>query len=175
VSRLEPENNADVVVRGFLAAQIPFDLVVVGDAPYADAYKARLRALAASSDKVRFAGAVYGRGYDELRAHAACYVQATDVGGTHPALLEAMAAGVPVIANDIAEHREVLGDAGWYYARNDDADLSRRLREVLSAPDAGAERVRRAVAARDRVRELYDWERVTDAYEALARRLVRHS
>lgn len=93
VSRLEPENNADVVLRGFLAAGVPYDLVVVGDAPYADEYKARLRAIAAGSDRIRFAGGVYGRGYDELRAHAACYVQATDVGGTHPALLEAMSAG----------------------------------------------------------------------------------
>lgn len=172
VSRLEPENNADVVVRGFLASRVPYDLVVVGDAPYADEYKARLRAIAAGSARIRFAGGVYGRGYDELRAHAACYVQATDVGGTHPALLEAMAAGLPVIANDIPEHREVLGEAGWYYAKNDDADLSRRLREVLAAPDAAAERDRRAAAARDRVRELYDWERVADAYEALAHRLA---
>jgi len=172
VSRLEPENNADVVLRGFLAADVPYDLVVVGDAPYADAYKARLRELAAGNPRVRFAGGVYGSGYDELRAHAACYVQATDVGGTHPALLEAMAAHLPVIANDIPEHREVLGDAGWYYARNDPADLSRRLRAVMAPGDgAAAERERRAAAAVARVRALYDWERVADAYEALARRL----
>lgn len=171
VSRLEPENNADVVLRAFLAADVPYDLVVVGDAPYADAYKARLRAIAAGNPRVRFAGGVYGRGYDELRAHAACYVQATDVGGTHPALLEAMAARLPVIANDIPEHREVLGDAGWYYAKNDPDDLCRRLRAVLGE-DAGAERAARAAAAEARVRALYDWEKVTDAYEALARRLV---
>jgi len=171
VSRLEPENNADVVLRAFLAADVPYDLVVVGDAPYADAYKARLRAIAAGNPRVRFAGGVYGRGYDELRAHAACYVQATDVGGTHPALLEAMAARLPVIANDIPEHREVLGDAGWYYAKNDPEDLCRRLRAVL-APDAASVRAAHAAAADARVRALYDWDKVTDAYEALARRLV---
>jgi glycosyltransferase involved in cell wall biosynthesis len=145
---------------------------VVGDAPYADAYKARLRALAAGSDKIRFAGGVYGEGYDQLRAHAVCYVQATDVGGTHPALLEAMAAGRAVIANDIPEHREVLGDAGWYYAKNDAADLARRLREVLLAPGAENARAEHAARARARVAQHYDWERVTDAYERLARRLA---
>lgn len=172
VSRLEPENNADVVIRGFLDADAPYALVVVGDAPYADAYKARLRALAAGSDKIRFAGGVYGEGYDQLRAHAVCYVQATDVGGTHPALLEAMAAGRAVIANDIPEHREVLGDAGWYYAKNDAADLARRLREVLLAPGAENARAEHAARARARVAQHYDWERVTDAYERLARRLA---
>lgn len=172
VSRLEPENNADVVIRGFVESGVSQPLVVVGDAPYADAYKARLREIAAGSDRVLFAGAIYGRGYDQLRAHAACYVQATDVGGTHPALLEAMAAGRAVIANDIPEHREVLGDAGWYYAKNDPADLARRLREVMTGPGAAAARTARAAAARRRVAERYDWEDVTSAYERLALRLV---
>ncbi|HEY8515959.1 MAG TPA: glycosyltransferase [Candidatus Binatia bacterium] len=173
VSRLEPENNADVVIRGYLASGVEEELVVVGDAPYADAYKARLRELAARSPKVKMVGAVYGAGYDELRAHAACYVQATDVGGTHPALLEAMAASLPVIANDIPEHREVLGDAGWYYAKNDPDDLAARLREVLLLPGAEQARKERSRAALARVTALYDWERVTDDYERLARRLAR--
>ena len=172
VSRLEPENNADVVIRGFVESGVSCPLVVVGDAPYADAYKAKLREIAAGSDRVVFAGAIYGRGYDELRANAACYVQATDVGGTHPALLEAMAAGRAVIANDIPEHREVLGDAGWYYAKNDAADLARRLREVMAAPGAAEARAAHAAAARRRVAERYDWEDVTSAYERVARGLV---
>jgi len=172
VSRLEPENNADVVIRGFVESGVPQPLVVVGDAPYADAYKARLREIAAGSDRVLFAGGIYGRGYDELRAHAACYVQATDVGGTHPALLEAMAAGRAVIANDIAEHREVLGDAGWYYAKNDPHDLASRLREVLTARGSGEARAAQAAAARRRVAERYDWENVTSAYERLAQALI---
>ena len=172
VSRLEPENNADVVIRGFVESGVSCPLVVVGDAPYADAYKAKLREIAAGSDRVVFAGAIYGRGYDELRANASCYVQATDVGGTHPALLEAMAAGRAVIANDIPEHREVLGEAGWYYAKNDAADLARRLREVMAAPGAAEARAAHAAAARRRVAERYDWEDVTSAYERLAYDLV---
>lgn len=175
VSRLEPENNADVVIRGFVESGVSCPLVVVGDAPYADAYKAKLREIAAGSDRVVFAGAIYGRGYDELRANASCYVQATDVGGTHPALLEAMAAGRAVIANDIPEHREVLGDAGWYYAKNDPQDLARRLREVMAAPGSAAERAAHAAAAQRRVAEHYDWEQVVSAYERLARGLVDRS
>lgn len=169
VSRLEPENNADVVIRGFRATDIPGHLVIVGDAPYADAYKARLSELAGTDGRVRFAGFLFGEGYDQLRANAQCYVQATEVGGTHPALLEAMAAGLPIIANDIPEHREVLSDAGWYYEKNSARDLAARLREVVQG-DA-AVRAERAAAALERVRVEYDWDRVVRDYENLATRL----
>jgi glycosyltransferase involved in cell wall biosynthesis len=172
VSRLEPENNADVVVAAYRAAELSLDLVVVGDAPYADDYKARVHRLAEGDRRIHFTGFLFGAGYDELRAHAGLYVQATDVGGTHPALLEAMAAGLPVVANDIPEHHEVLGEAGWYYAKNSADDLAARLREVGGDGSAAAARSERGEAARRRVRERYDWERVTSAYEELARRLV---
>ncbi len=178
VSRLEPENNADVVIRAYRTAGVPFGLVVVGDAPYAEAYKARLHELAAGDPRIRFTGYLFGRGYDELRSHAALYVQATDVGGTHPALLEAMAAGLPIVANDIPEHREVLGEAGWYYPCNSADDLAARLRALLGAGNAASgaaaerKRAERGEQARRRVGELYDWEAVTSAYEGLARRLL---
>ena len=171
VSRLEPENNADVVIQAFRAADVPGHLVIVGDAPYADSYKSRLSELAGADGRVRFAGFLFGEGYDQLRANAQCYVQATEVGGTHPALLEAMAARLPVVANDIPEHREVLADTGWYYARNSVADLAERLREVLLG-DASA-RVARADAALERVRKEYDWDSVAHSYERLATRLAR--
>ena len=171
VSRLEPENNADVVIEAFLRADVPGRLVIVGDAPYADAYKARLMALAGGDDRICFAGFLFGRGYDELRTHARCYVQATEVGGTHPALLEAMAAGLPVIANDIPEHREVLAGTGWYYERNDVDSLAARLRDVVTG--GAALRRERGAAALARVQTEYSWERITDAYEDLARRSTR--
>lgn len=173
VSRLEPENNADVVIQGFRASEVPGELVIVGDAPYADSYKARLSELAGTDGRVRFAGFLFGEGYDQLRAHARCYVQATEVGGTHPALLEAMAAGLPVVANDIPEHREVLADTGWYYEKNSAKDLAVRLREVISGDPR--ERERRASAALERVRREYDWDRVARSYEELAARLTRQA
>jgi len=170
VSRLEPENNADVVIRAFRAADVPGDLVIVGDAPYAGSYKTRLSELAGPDGRVRFAGFLFGEGYDQLRAHARCYVQATEVGGTHPALLEAMAASLPVIANDIPEHREVLADAGWYYRKNSVADLADRLREVILGDREATSA--RAAAGLDRVRARYDWDHVAQSYERLATRLA---
>jgi glycosyltransferase involved in cell wall biosynthesis len=110
VSRLEPENNADAVIMGFEQAALDKKLVVVGDAPYADAYKARLRQLA--GERVVLAGGVYGQGYRELQSHAFAYVHATEVGGTHPALVEAMGFGMRDRERR-PENRET-GEAGLY-------------------------------------------------------------
>jgi hypothetical protein len=90
-------------------------LALVGDAPYASQFITGLRTAAAADPRVKLLGAHYGSEYQVLRSHAAAYVQATEVGGTHPALVEAMGYGNAICANDVPEHREVLGDAGLYY------------------------------------------------------------
>lgn len=170
VSRLEPENNAHVVIEGYARSGLDVPLVVVGDAPYASGYKERLHAMAPPG--VRFTGYVFGAGYAELQSNALIYIQATEVGGTHPALVEAMGRGVCIVANDVPEHREVLGAAGLYYARNDPEDLALHLRRLRS--DA-AERARLGSAAGERARGLYSWEHVTDEYERLFSAMLAHS
>jgi glycosyltransferase involved in cell wall biosynthesis len=158
VSRLEPENNAHVVVAAYATVATDLPLVIVGDAPYSDGY---IRSLHATVDpRVRFVGAIYGQGYDVLRSHAALYVQATEVGGTHPALVEAMGYGNAIVANDTPEHRETLGDAGRYYGAP--GELGEAIQDLLDDP-AAADALRRA--ARKRAAELYDWETVTADYE----------
>jgi glycosyltransferase involved in cell wall biosynthesis len=165
VSRLEPENNAELVVKAF--ARVPGDvqLAVVGDAPYAEDYISRVHA--AADSRVVFTGAVYGPGYRELLAHAQFYVHATEVGGTHPALIEAMAAGRAVLYLDNAENREAAGDAGLPFTHSEE-DLARQMECLISDPDA---RRCRGQQAQARAREFFDWERVTDEYEELFQRL----
>lgn len=165
VGRLEPENNALLLAEAWTRARLDAPLVIVGDAPYADEYKRRVRE--AAGPAVRLVGGVYDRPYLSLQAHAACYVAAGEVGGTHPALLEAMALGGVVVANDVPEHREVLGEAGLYY--DDAAGFVAAARQVLDDPALAA---RLRVAARARVAERYRWDDVTDAYEDLFRELT---
>lgn len=168
VSRLEPENNAHVVIEAFERVRTEKKLAVVGDAPYSDAYIAALRSTA--DPRVVFTGAVYGAGYRELQSHAHSYIQATEVGGTHPALIEAMAVGNCVLANDTPENREVLGDTGLIYNFNDSADLAARLQSVLDDPERAREL---GVKARRRAADRYDWDRVTDQYERLFAEIAR--
>ena len=169
VSRLERENNADKVIKAFKSVETECPLVVVGDAPYSDEYKAELVALAASDERVILAGGIYGNGYRELISNACVYVQATEVGGTHPALLEAMATGNCVVANHVAEHEEVLGDCGVLYKFNDTGDLAEQLRSVLSDKD---KRETCARMARMRIAENYTWDVIAEKYEALLSRVA---
>lgn len=158
VSRLEPENNAHVVIEAHERSGVSTPLVVVGGSAYGGDYERGLHA--AAGPLVTFTGFVFGDGYAQLQSNALVYVQATEVGGTHPALLEAMGYGNAVIALDTAEHREVLGEAGRYYRETD--ELATLIRDLLADP---VERSRLADAAQDRVRELFSWDAVTTQYE----------
>jgi glycosyltransferase involved in cell wall biosynthesis len=159
VSRLEPENNAHVVIDAYARVRSELPLAIVGDAPYAGEYIAGLHAT--TDPRVRFLGAIYGHGYHVLRSHATAYVQATEVGGTHPALVEAMGFGNAIVANDVPEHRETLGDAGNYY-RGAEA-LACKLQAILDDPDLAGGLRRQA---HERAASIYGWDAIADAYEA---------
>ncbi|PYS51030.1 MAG: glycosyl transferase family 1 [Acidobacteria bacterium] len=164
VSRLEPENNAHVVVEAFEKVATQKRLLIVGDAPYAQKYIERLKST--TDRRIHFPGAIYGAGYRELQSHAHAYVHATEVGGTHPALVEAMGAGNCVIVKDTPENREVVGDCGLFF--QDAQNLVRRIEVTLTDGDL-LERLRKKATARAKAR--YSWDAVTDAYEKLFRDL----
>jgi glycosyltransferase involved in cell wall biosynthesis len=164
VSRFEPENNPDAVVRAFRRVPGETRLVLVGAAPYADAFLARIRAEAAGDPRILLPGAIYGEPYRELLANAAVYVHATEVGGTHPALLEAMGFGRPLLVHDTPENRETAGTAALYVDARSAESLAAGLTALLSDPAA---RERSGRAARERARSGYLWDAVADAYETL--------
>jgi glycosyltransferase involved in cell wall biosynthesis len=160
VARFEPENHVDVIVEGYAASTAALPLVVVGAAPYADAYTASVHGLA--DDRVRFLGAVYDQELlDQLYAHAATYLHGHSVGGTNPSLLRAIGAGAATIAYDVSFNREVLGESGRFFSTP--ADVAARLAEAEADP-AGTERLGRL--AREEAGR-YDWEDVATRYEEL--------
>ncbi len=132
VSRFEPENNPHRVLEAYAVAGGTHALVLVGDAPYSSALQAELRRLAAADPRVILPGAIYGDGYRELQAGAFAYVHATEVGGTHPALVEAMGYGNALVVNDTPENREVAGPEALYFRAEDPPSLAKAL-EILRA------------------------------------------
>jgi len=163
VGRLVPENCAHHLVEAFQGLETDKKCVIVGDAPYAEEYIARLKAMAGPN--VVFTGYVFGEGYRELGSHAYAFVETSGVGGTHPALVEAMALGNCVVAHDTPENLETIGPAGFSYSGKAGADDLRRVLKVLLGSPALVEEYRQK--ARERARATYSWERVTDEYERL--------
>jgi glycosyltransferase involved in cell wall biosynthesis len=165
VSRMEPENNGLLVREAFEKVETDMKLALVGDAPYAAEYIRRVRDT--QDPRIVMPGAIYGRGYRELGSHCFAYIHATEVGGTHPALIENMALGALTLYLDTPENAEVAGGAGVPFTHE---NLSDRLREVIAMPEE--ERARWRELARRRAAERYSWESVTDSYEALLRRMI---
>jgi glycosyltransferase involved in cell wall biosynthesis len=160
VSRLEPENNALLVREAFERTSTTKKLALIGDAPYADAYIAKVRDT--NDPRVVIPGAIYGDGYKELQSHCFAYIHATEVGGTHPALIEAMGRGALTLYLDTPENREVAGEVAIPFRTS---DLSEKLNFVLTCDEE--DRVALRTAAEQRVQQRYSWEYVTDAYEHL--------
>lgn len=162
VSRLEPENNAHLVIEAFKKVRTAYRLLIVGDAPYAHDYINDLKARARGDKRIVFTGFVFGQDYRALQQNAYCYVHATEVGGTHPALLEAMGYGNCVLTLATPENIEAVSDAGITYA--DEADLVEKLQRVLRDGSLVHGYRHRAQL---RVKRHYDWEKVVDQYEQL--------
>ena len=166
VGRLEPENNPHLLVEAFsrISAEEArgMKVAIVGGAPYADEYIRRVRR--AADPRVVFPGYVFGRGYWQLQHHAYLFCAPTEVGGTHPVILEAMAAGNCVLVNDHRPNAETVGDAGVYFSGSVGVDdLARRLEWLLGDP-AAVEKYRDRALQRAKD---YSWEAVTDRYEEL--------
>ncbi|MEO6656087.1 MAG: DUF1972 domain-containing protein [Pyrinomonadaceae bacterium] len=168
VSRLEPENNAAMVISAFKVLDSDLKLVIVGDAPYANDYKAHLIKLAADDTRIIFTGFVFGDNYRALQQNAYAYIHATEVGGTHPALIEAMGYGNCVLSLATPENLEVIGDAALPYT--DTGGLTAKLHEIGADKElVGRFRNR----AQEHIRDNYSWETVTDKYEQLFAKIAR--
>lgn len=163
VGRLVPENCVHHLVEACRNLDHGFRCVVVGDAPYQQEYIADLKRMAGPS--TLFTGYVFGRDYRELAGNAYVFVEPSEVGGMHPAIVEAMALGNCVVANGIAENRETVGGAGLFYdgGRGGEA-LKPVLARLLEQPGE-VERFREM--ALRRASEGFKWDQVVDQYEEL--------
>jgi len=156
VGRLVPENNVHQLIQAFEETLTEKKLVIVGDDPWEKDY---VRSLRSTRDpRIVFTGGVYGDGYAQLQQNAYVFVLPDEVGGTHPALVEAMGFGNCVLVNDTPSNLEVIADSGFSYSGAKGAlDLRCQLQMLLNQPPLVEEYRRRAWR---RAREHYRWDRV---------------
>lgn len=165
VGRLVAENYVDHLVDAFRQLDTDYKCVIVGGAAYADDYIALLKEKAQNDPRIIFTGYVFGKGYHEFGSNAPIFVESSGVGGTHPALIEAMAFRNCVIVYNTAENLETIGNAGLSYEGKIGAESLRAvLQDLLDNPDK-VEHYR--TAAKQRAQAHFTWDGVTDAYERL--------
>ena len=139
------------------------DVVIVGSSGYGGELDVQVAALAAANPRVRWLGHLSDdRRLFALWQHAGVYFHGHSVGGTNPALVQAMACGAPVLARDTVFNREVLSDSGRFVGPEPDSISSAVLR-LMRSPD---EQATLSAAAEQRARLEYSWRSVCDRYEA---------
>lgn len=161
IARPIPENSILEIVQGFSQKERGVKLVILGNFLDDDEYHQQV--LKAASDEVLFVGAIYEpERVKAIRYHSLGYLHGHTVGGTNPSLVEAMAAGNPVIAHDNPYNRWVAQDGGVYFETAD--DVAAIVDDLLSTPDKLA---RMKQASLDRHASEFTWDHVAGQYEEL--------
>jgi len=169
VGRLVPDNNADLIMREFAAANSPCKLVLVGDVPYRDRYAEQIKA--AAGERLIITGYIRDQEtLSELYCHCSAYVHGHEFGGTNPSLLEALAHGCAVCALDTVFSREVLanGEYGLLFTK-EPGSLARLLQSAERNPE---KLLLLRQKAKQRITAAYNWEAVTGSYLSLFEKML---
>jgi glycosyltransferase involved in cell wall biosynthesis len=172
VGRLGPEKGCDLFIKALATIRdTEWTAVIVGAGPERSSLErlARGRGLA---DRLLWTGSIASAA--ELFPAFDVFALSSRTEGTPMVVLEAMAAGVPVVATAVGGVPDLLddGSAGWLVTPGDPAELGASLRQAL---DDGAEAQSRVDRARARVRDVYAVDPWLDRCEEVYRHLLAPS
>lgn len=163
VARLEPENNIEMILDGYLASGSKLPFIVVGG--LSTKYATVLLSKYGPTSRIRFVGGIYDYSkLSSLRWYSALYFHGHSVGGTNPSLLEAMASNAFIVAHDNAFNRTILGDDAMYF------DSSTQVSAVIANPPAGREKA--SANNRNKIATVYTWENVVNQHIQLFESMV---
>ena len=163
VSRLEPENNVETIIKGYLATEKIFPLVIVGNT----STKYAKDLLKYQNKNIHFVEGIYNKEQLMiLRAASLSYLHGHSVGGTNPSLLEAMGSKNCCICHDNEFNREVIQDNGLFFLSF--SDVSKHIEFVENKQNSEQyNELKQAVFNRSNY--YYNWDRITDEYLKLAK------
>ena len=169
VGRMIPDNNADVIVKGFLASNSTKKMVIVGDVFYKDAYAEELKAL--KDERLIFTGYVYDpEVLAALYHHCYVYVHGHEFGGTNPTMIKAMAYGCAILALNTVFNKEMLTNDqyGIYFEKNQEA-----VRQQINYADQYPSKINKLrQSSHLGITDKYNWDCITDQYFEVFRRLA---
>lgn len=160
LGRLSPEKGCHLLVEAYEKLATDVKLVIAGASSYCDEYSRQLREHA--GDRILILNWVSGSALDELLTNAMIFVLPSDLEGLSLALLDAMGAGLCIVASDVAENREAIENAGFTFHGGNSEDLADRLRFLIANP---AVREAAGKAARRRVQRHYQWWKISAEVE----------
>lgn len=164
VARFVPENHFKEFLDSLTYLDQSIPVVIVGSSNGKSPMNDQLDALKKSRGNITALGNVKNEEFlNNLWAYAGVYFHGHSVGGTNPALVQAMASGCPIVAYDSIFNREVLGDAGLFTDALPSL-MAKKFEEVLLNRKLQAELAQKAQL---RARQYYAWSNVVNNYEKL--------
>jgi glycosyltransferase involved in cell wall biosynthesis len=167
LGRLSPEKNCHLLIEAYKEIATPVKLVLAGGSSYTEEYATQLRNH--GDNRIRLLDWTSGKALEELLTNAMLFVLPSDIEGMSLALLDAMGAGVCVLASDIPENVEVVEGAGFTFQRGDVTGLRRMLALLISDPEMREVAVH---AARERIRDGHLWPQIAEQIEKVYRRVL---
>lgn len=162
IARLEPENNIEMAIQGYLAStengKRPLIIVGKTNTPHGKELVDKY----GHETSVKFVGGIYD--FDKLnsiRHFSFAYFHGHSVGGTNPSLLEAMASDCFILANNNIFNKAVLNDSAIYYSN------ATEVSNILNSIENLAEKYKEKFIAQNLevIRQEYSWEKLVDEHE----------
>ena len=159
IARMEPENNIETVILGYLQSAQPYPLIIIGST---ETKYGQFLLNKYASDSIRLPGAIYDQvTINALRHYSAVYFHGHSVGGTNPSLLEAMACGCNIAAHDNVFNRAILGDSALYFTS------AEHVNDILHQPLANITKDLWKILNIRKIEQTYNWKRIINEYESI--------
>ena len=163
IARMEPENNIEMIIEGFINSKQERNLVVIGslNTPFGKYISKKYQ-----DQKVIFVGFVTGiEKLDSLRYFSNLYFHGHSVGGTNPSLLEAMASNSLICAHDNIFNKSILTGDAYYFT------TSEQISDLMNNKIKVQENIF-IINNKEKVNNLYSWNKITDNYNSFFHEII---
>jgi len=156
ISRMEPENNIETILQGFVNSESD-KMIVIGSTEnkYGEYIKSKF-----SDERIVYLGYVYGiKKLNVLRNFSNLYFHGHTVGGTNPSLLEAMSSNSLICAHNNEFNKAILGDDAFYF------NCNKCITSLVNKTEID-ERNLFVINNLEKVKNNYSWEKIVSDYES---------
>ena len=163
IARMEPENNIEMILKGYLNSNKERELVVVGNIENEfGSYLVKKY----NDKKIKYLGFVSGfKRLSALRYYSELYFHGHSVGGTNPSLLEAMSSRSLICSHNNIFNKSILEDSAFYFKNN--KDVSNLMNSIVKKDE-----LEKLNNNSKKVRELYSWDVIVANYYNYFKKLV---
>jgi len=165
IARMEPENNIEVILDGYINSNTEQPILIIGNAN--NTFGLYLKDKFKSDNRIKFIGPNYDMvALNNLRYFSKVYFHGHSVGGTNPSLLEAMGSGAFICAHDNEFNKAILGEDAFYFKSNLD------VRDILNSNFSKVDKKQEIENNFAKVNQLYRWPLIISAYESYFQKVL---